>query len=113
MTDDDRLIVMGRISDQVKLSNGRFMDVSVVETVARRQHPYIREICLWEEDGCITGVAYGGKKPALDFYLDGCRVIIRFVTKPFLDIRAGTLTLKGEPSRGTIRAMFSGKKKLK
>lgn len=107
---DDILTVKGRVGDMVKTPNGRFISLGEIECNIQREYPWVREICLWQENGLLRGIIYGHPPASgsitsrLRVQSDtGFNIDATVVTQPFANLELGTLTLKGEISRQAVR----------
>ena len=107
--ENDRLLtVRGRLGDMIKLPNGRFASLATLEQDLLRKHPWIKELCLWQENGRTRGILYGSP-PSSDKAIrsDFKEMDVKMVNHSFADVRSGTLTLKGEISRHAVRARYN------
>jgi len=101
---DGRLVLLGRNSEMIKLSNGRFVSLTDVEEDIVRSCPSIREICLWQTPYGLFGVVCSprmiSRVSSPRFGMNVCVVSTR---EPFL---RDSMTMKGEKARGAIRSRF-------
>jgi long-chain acyl-CoA synthetase len=100
------LVITGRKGGTVKLSNGRFVSLDHVQDQLIKSVSGLEQACVWVQGGYLYGVGYG--HDVLQSDIDGFRLNIRFklLQKPFT-VPDGTLTIKGQPRRGAIRALYS------
>lgn len=102
--EDGRLILLGRSSEMIKSSNGRFVSLTDIEEDIVRYFPFIREICLWQTPYGLFGVVcsprFINRVSSPRF---GISVCVVSTTEPFLK---DSMTMKGEKARGMIRERF-------
>lgn len=112
---NDRLYLTGRTSNMVKLSNGKFVDISHLENNVKDMIPYAQDVCIWcEEDGRFAGIVHTlqdipYKRYNVECFHEDIDVIVQNVS--FTSPINGTLTQKGEKCRPMIKSIYGGKNK--
>jgi len=100
----DRLNIIGRKSSRVKLSNGKFIDVDVlqrqVETMVDRR------VCVWERGGLLHGVVMCPTWGTIRLLRERWGWVVWHSRDKPLDIADGTLTIKGEACRPVLMEMY-------
>jgi long-chain acyl-CoA synthetase len=101
---DDRLYITGRDSQFIKLSNGRFMDLSILENLYKTNHNF-KQICIWQENNILMGFAYPSSS-VIRTQFQNMDLFIYPINKPFLSIENETINMKGELCRMQIKKYF-------
>lgn len=112
---DGRLYLTGRSSHIVKLSNGKFMNLTEMEKTLMEMIPFCQDVCIWKAaDHNFYGVAHiintpreyeGVFEKTYRCYEQDIRIHLQKTT--FLSPMDGTLTLKGEKCRPVIQSLYN------
>jgi long-chain acyl-CoA synthetase len=103
---DNRLYITGRKSSHVKLSNGKFLDVDVLQT--QITNAVNVRVCIWERGGSLYGVAVcPSNTDTMRTLRERWRWIEWYCREKPLNTNDGTMTLKGEPSRAALMKIYS------
>lgn len=96
-----RLHITGRVSGIVKLSNGKFANMSMLE---QEIHAMIRRpVCLWDLDGRIHGTIVKPTLPEWERLLKNYKWIVWHQRDRDFALADGTMTIKGEANRRVLR----------
>lgn len=113
LQEDGSLVLTGRTSDVIKLSNGRFVNIQDLESTMKEMVPYARDACLWQvpSSGQFFGVVHVDQQQPSTPRRRRVRIFsetvdIICVTEPFKKIGDGTMTLKHEMCRPAIQKLF-------
>lgn len=113
-----KLYLTGRSSNIIKLSNGKFIDIHLIEMTLKDQIPYCRQVCVWrnDDDGKFYGVAHvvnhrrGEEATYHRTYKCFDEDVSIFLQKvSFVSPLNGTMTQKGEMCRPMIRSLYANK----
>jgi long-subunit acyl-CoA synthetase (AMP-forming) len=104
LTNDSTLSIIRRKSSRVKLSNGKFTDLDLLQ----RQIEMVidRRVCVWEKEGSLHGVVVCPSHGTIRVLKERWGWVIWYARNEPLGIADGTLTLKGEACRPVLRNKY-------
>jgi long-subunit acyl-CoA synthetase (AMP-forming) len=116
---NDKIYLLGRKSEQVKTSNGRFLRLEEIENYVRKYHfiswkdkKDIKKVVAWQhlktgKIGVTVFVPLSEDRLSLNLQYENLKITVHYASPSILTLESGMMTQKGEVCRPVLAERFS------